>query len=86
MNLHVFTDLGFVARIMVFTYLKMIMVAMLICSAQGGNVKTKGTVYLSNIRMVFVANKPIGNFFAFDLPLVCVACLGLDAFFLGVQK
>ncbi|XP_073146535.1 UPF0664 stress-induced protein C29B12.11c [Henckelia pumila] len=40
--------------------------------AQGGNVKTKGTVYLSNIRMVFVANKPIGNFFAFDIPLLYV--------------
>jgi len=33
-------------------------------------VKTKGTIYLSNIRMVFVANKPVGNFFAFDMPLV----------------
>ncbi|XP_073040099.1 UPF0664 stress-induced protein C29B12.11c [Primulina eburnea] len=43
-----------------------------ITGAQGGNVKTKGTVYLSNIRMVFVANKPIGNFFAFDLPLLYV--------------
>lgn len=32
--------------------------------------KTKGTIYLSNIRMVFVANKPVGNFFAFDMPLV----------------
>jgi hypothetical protein len=26
---------------------------------------------LSNIRMVFVANKPAGNFTAFDMPLVC---------------
>ena len=38
--------------------------------APGGQVKTKGTIYLSNIRMVFVANKPVGNFFAFDMPLV----------------
>jgi hypothetical protein len=38
--------------------------------APGGHVKTKGTIYLSNIRMVFVANKPVGNFFAFDMPLV----------------
>ncbi|KAG0544429.1 hypothetical protein BDA96_02G274900 [Sorghum bicolor] len=41
-------------------------------SAPGGHVKTKGTIYLSNIRMVFVANKPVGNFFAFDMPLLFV--------------
>ncbi|PIN13978.1 WW domain binding protein WBP-2, contains GRAM domain [Handroanthus impetiginosus] len=40
--------------------------------AQGGNVKAKGTIYLSNIRMVFVANKPVGNFVAFDMPLLYV--------------
>ncbi|XP_015898217.2 uncharacterized protein LOC107431742 isoform X2 [Ziziphus jujuba] len=36
----------------------------------GGHIKAKGTIYLSNIRIVFVANKPIGNFTAFDMPLV----------------
>ncbi|PWZ53122.1 Auxin-induced in root cultures protein 12 [Zea mays] len=40
--------------------------------APGGHVKTKGTIYLSNIRMVFVASKPVGNFFAFDMPLLFV--------------
>lgn len=40
------------------------------CRSQGGHVKAKGTIYLSNIRMVFVANKPVGNFYAFDMPLV----------------
>lgn len=48
--------------------------------AHGGHVKTKGTIYLSNIRMVFVANKPDGNFVGFDMPLVwfpehCMLCL-----------
>lgn len=38
--------------------------------ANGGTVKAKGTIYLSNIRMVFVANKPVGGFVAFDMPLV----------------
>jgi len=41
-------------------------------SAPGGHAKTKGTIYLSNIRMVFVATKPVGNFFAFDMPLLYV--------------
>ncbi|KAK6917034.1 hypothetical protein RJ641_017785 [Dillenia turbinata] len=40
--------------------------------SHGGNVKARGTIYLSNIRMVFVANKPVGNFFAFDMPLLYV--------------
>lgn len=40
--------------------------------AHGGHVKAKGTLYLSNIRMVFVANKPVGNFVAFDMPLVWI--------------
>ncbi|CAM8953601.1 hypothetical protein QQ045_018042 [Rhodiola kirilowii] len=35
-------------------------------------VKAKGTIYLSNIRMVFVASKPVGNFYAFDMPLLYV--------------
>ncbi|EYU44883.1 hypothetical protein MIMGU_mgv1a026348mg, partial [Erythranthe guttata] len=39
---------------------------------QGGNVKGKGTIFLSNIRMVFVASKPVGNFVAFDMPLLYV--------------
>lgn len=44
--------------------------------------KTKGTIYLSNIRMVFVANKPVGNFFAFDMPLVSNAILKVVSSFL----
>ncbi|XP_058092731.1 UPF0664 stress-induced protein C29B12.11c [Magnolia sinica] len=40
--------------------------------ANGGNVNVKGTIYLSNIRMVFVANKPVGSFVAFDMPLLYV--------------
>ncbi|PKI65597.1 UPF0664 stress-induced protein C29B12.11c [Punica granatum] len=40
--------------------------------SQGGRVKAKGTIYLSNIRMVFVASKPVGNFMAFDMPLLYV--------------
>jgi hypothetical protein len=38
--------------------------------AHGGHIKAKGTIYLSNIRMVFVANTPVGNFVAFDIPLL----------------
>ncbi|MBA0554967.1 hypothetical protein Golob_014037 [Gossypium lobatum] len=38
--------------------------------SQGGRVKAWGIIYLSNIRMVFVASRPVGNFFAFDMPLV----------------
>uniref|UniRef100_A0A5B7C5J6 Uncharacterized protein n=1 Tax=Davidia involucrata TaxID=16924 RepID=A0A5B7C5J6_DAVIN len=40
--------------------------------AYGGKVRAKGTIYLSNIRMVFVANKPVGIFAAFDMPLLHV--------------
>ncbi|KAL4638367.1 UPF0664 stress-induced protein C29B12.11c [Castanea sativa] len=40
--------------------------------AHGGHLKAKGTIYLSNIRMVFVANKPVGNVTAFDIPLLYV--------------
>ncbi|KAF7835559.1 UPF0664 stress-induced protein C29B12.11c [Senna tora] len=36
---------------------------------QGGHIKTKGTIYLSNIRMIFVAKVPVGDFAAFDMPL-----------------
>ncbi|XP_044479859.1 uncharacterized protein LOC123206717 [Mangifera indica] len=38
----------------------------------GGNVKVKGTIYLSNIRIIFVASKPVGNFVAFDMPLLYI--------------
>ena len=47
--------------------------------------KTKGTIYLSNIRMVFVANKPVGNFFAFDMPLVSNAILKVGSLFLLLE-
>lgn len=40
--------------------------------ASGGIAKAKGKIYLSNIRMVFVADKPTGNFIAFDMPLLYV--------------
>ncbi|XP_010536223.1 PREDICTED: UPF0664 stress-induced protein C29B12.11c-like [Tarenaya hassleriana] len=39
---------------------------------QGGHVKAKGVVYLSNIRLVFVASKPVGNLVAFDMPLLYI--------------
>ncbi|KAF6134048.1 hypothetical protein GIB67_038339 [Kingdonia uniflora] len=38
----------------------------------GGYVKTKGIIYLSNIRMLFVSNKPVGTFTSFDIPLIGV--------------
>ncbi|KAH0931379.1 hypothetical protein HID58_008496 [Brassica napus] len=38
----------------------------------GGHVKAKGVIYLSNIRMVFVASKPVENFVAFDMPLLYI--------------
>lgn len=34
--------------------------------------KAKGTIYLSNIRMVFVSNKPVEGVAAFDMPLLYV--------------
>ncbi|XP_065864027.1 UPF0664 stress-induced protein C29B12.11c isoform X2 [Euphorbia lathyris] len=40
--------------------------------SQGGHVKAKGVLYLSNIRMVFVANKPVGSFTAFDMPMLYI--------------
>eukprot|EP01018_Ginkgo_biloba_P017629 Gb_02071 [translate_table: standard] len=40
--------------------------------APGGKVSAKGTIYLSNVRMVFVANKPVGNVVAFDMPLLYI--------------
>lgn len=55
-------------------------------SAPSGHVKTKGTIYLSNIRMVFVASKPVGNFFAFDMPLVSNGTLKFCSFFFLLQN
>ncbi|CAM6084894.1 unnamed protein product [Calypogeia fissa] len=40
--------------------------------APGGKLSAKGAIYVSNIRMVFVASKPVGNIAAFDLPLLYV--------------
>jgi len=40
--------------------------------ASGGKVSAKGIIYLTNVRMVFVANKPVGNFQAFDMPLLYI--------------
>ncbi|XP_059278754.1 UPF0664 stress-induced protein C29B12.11c-like [Lycium ferocissimum] len=37
-----------------------------------GVVQAKGIIYLSNIRMVFVAKNPRDNFTAFDIPLLFV--------------
>ncbi|XP_008666489.1 uncharacterized protein [Zea mays] len=53
-------------------FLLLLLLLLLSIRAPGGHVKTKGTIYLSNIRMVFVASKPVGNFFAFDMPLLFV--------------
>ncbi|XP_054811855.1 UPF0664 stress-induced protein C29B12.11c [Prosopis cineraria] len=39
---------------------------------QGGHIKTKGTIYLSNIRMVFIAKVPVGDFASFDMPLLYI--------------
>ncbi|ERN06457.1 hypothetical protein AMTRI_Chr06g169080 [Amborella trichopoda] len=41
-------------------------------TAPGGKIKAKGTIYLSNVRMLFVAKKPVGDFRAFDMPLLYV--------------
>ncbi|KAA3468566.1 stress-induced protein C29B12.11c [Gossypium australe] len=51
--------------------------------SQGGRVKAWGIIYLSNIRMVFVASRPVGNFFAFDMPLInySTLCQGPGYFF-----
>ncbi|KAK7360420.1 hypothetical protein VNO77_02413 [Canavalia gladiata] len=38
----------------------------------GGHLKSKGIIYLSNIRMVFVAKSPVGSFIAFDMPLLYI--------------
>jgi len=38
--------------------------------SHGGRLKAKGIIYLSNIRMVFVAKNPVDGLYAFDMPLV----------------
>ncbi|KAM0051149.1 putative WW domain-binding protein [Helianthus debilis subsp. tardiflorus] len=40
--------------------------------ANGGTVKAKGRVFLSNVRIVLVADKPTQIFTAFDMPLLYV--------------
>ncbi|KDP23219.1 hypothetical protein JCGZ_23052 [Jatropha curcas] len=40
--------------------------------SHGGHVKAKGVIYLSNVRLVFVAHKPVGAFTAFDMPLLYI--------------
>ncbi|CAN6464574.1 unnamed protein product [Victoria cruziana] len=41
-------------------------------SAREGKVKARGTIFLSNVRIVFVASQQVGSFTAFDLPLLYV--------------
>ncbi|KAL9261636.1 UPF0664 stress-induced protein C29B12.11c-like protein [Drosera capensis] len=41
--------------------------------SHSGKFKARGTIYLSNIRMVFVAEKPSGDLVAFDMPLLYVS-------------
>lgn len=55
-----------------FFYLLSMFVLILLFAGRVGAVKAKGTVYLSNIRMVFVSIKPVENFIAFDMPLLYV--------------
>ncbi|PWA56594.1 PH domain-like protein [Artemisia annua] len=43
-----------------------------IYGAHGGIVKAKGRIFLSNVRIVFVADKPTQIFTAFDMPLLYV--------------
>ncbi|WJX93363.1 hypothetical protein P8452_74897 [Trifolium repens] len=38
----------------------------------GGRLKAKGIIYLSNIRMVFVAKNPVDGLYAFDMPLLYI--------------
>ncbi|KVI03695.1 uncharacterized protein LOC112513114 [Cynara cardunculus var. scolymus] len=40
--------------------------------ARGATVKAKGRIFLSNVRVVFVADKPTQSFTAFDMPLLYV--------------
>lgn len=41
-------------------------------SVRRGTVSAKGTVFVSNVRVVFVANKPVDGFYAFDMPLLYI--------------
>ncbi|KAJ0956836.1 hypothetical protein HanPSC8_Chr01g0020171 [Helianthus annuus] len=43
-----------------------------VSQANGGTVKAKGRVFLSNVRIVLVADKPTQIFTAFDMPLLYV--------------
>jgi hypothetical protein len=40
------------------------------CSAPGGKLSGKGTIYMSTFRIVFVLSHSVGDIFAFDMPLV----------------
>jgi hypothetical protein len=40
------------------------------CSAPGGKLSGKGTIYMSTFRIVFVLSHSVGEIFAFDIPLV----------------
>lgn len=42
----------------------------LCCSAPGSKISGRGTIHMSTCRIVFVLSKPLGNIFAFDMPLV----------------
>lgn len=64
-----------------FFYILSMFVLILLFAGRVGAVKAKGTVYLSNIRMVFVSIKPVENFIAFDMPLVCISHWCLVAIF-----
>ncbi|KAI5419056.1 UPF0664 stress-induced protein C29B12.11c isoform X2 [Lathyrus oleraceus] len=41
-------------------------------AGHGGRLKAKGIVYLSNVRMVFVAKNPVDGIVAFDMPLLYI--------------
>jgi hypothetical protein len=40
------------------------------CSAPGGKLSGKGTIYMSTCRIVLVLSHSVGDIFAFDMPLV----------------
>ncbi|KAI5081896.1 hypothetical protein GOP47_0001639 [Adiantum capillus-veneris] len=41
-------------------------------SVRGGQVSAKGTVFVSNVRVVYVTYKPVDGFYAFDMPLLYI--------------
>ncbi|XP_058737135.1 UPF0664 stress-induced protein C29B12.11c-like isoform X2 [Vicia villosa] len=41
-------------------------------AGHGGRLKAKGIIYLSNVRMVFVAKNPVDGIVAFDMPLLYI--------------